>query len=146
MYLTTMVQTTKLLGDLYGMQELLMPELYQTIVERAKQHREFTFEASCPQVYSQRELGSCVANAIAAALRFAWKNTVLHLAMPYADFGPLRLWIYYYSGLTPKTRADLAFRDTGYQIRNALKVLKTKGVFTEEAWPFLNKSKAQAGQ
>lgn len=61
----------KLLVDLYGMQRLDMKEVYQTIFEKAEQRTKVTLEESCPPVYNQFGLGSCVANATAAALRFA---------------------------------------------------------------------------
>ena len=136
----------KLLVDLYGMQRLDMKEVYQTIVEKAEQRTKATLEDSCPPVYNQFGLGSCVANATAAALRFAWKNSFLHYSTPYEEFDPSRLWIYYYARMMGNTRKDLAFRDTGCQIRNALKVLLEKGVCTEEAWPYLNSEESQAGK
>src|SRR6266480_4518671 len=44
----------------------------------------------CPAVYDQGDLGSCTANAIAAAFEFEMKKQEL------ADFMPSRLFIYYY--------------------------------------------------
>ncbi|KAL8829316.1 MAG: hypothetical protein Q9170_006221 [Blastenia crenularia] len=132
----------KLLVDLYGMQRLDMKEVYQTIFEKAEKRTKVNLEASCPPVYNQFSLGSCVANATAAALRFAWKNSVVHLSMPYEDFDPSRLWIYYYARLLNNERKDLEFRDTGCQIRDALKVLKKKGVCSEQAWEYLSEAEA----
>lgn len=136
----------KLLADLYGMQRLNMKDVYQTIFEKAEQRTKVNLEASCPPVYNQFGLGSCVANATAAALRFAWKNSVVHLSMPYDEFDPSRLWIYYYARLLDSKGKNLEFRDTGCQIRNALKVLKKKGVCTEQAWEYLSKAEANAGK
>jgi C1A family cysteine protease len=135
-----------LLGDLYGMQRLPMKEVYQNIFEKAEKRTKFTLEDSCPPVYDQLDLGSCVANATAAALRFAWKNSFAHFSTPYEEFDPSRLWIYYYARMIGNDRKDLEFRDTGCQIRDALKVLKNKGVCTEEAWPYLKPAESQAGK
>ena len=43
----------------------------------------------CPRVYNQGQIGSCTANAIAAAIEFDRKKQKL------ADFVPSRLFIYY---------------------------------------------------
>ncbi|KAK4695427.1 hypothetical protein P7C71_g2316, partial [Lecanoromycetidae sp. Uapishka_2] len=134
----------KLLVDLYGMQRLEMKEVYQAIVEKAEQRTKVNLKGSCPPVYNQFGLGSCVANATAAALRFAWKNSIVHLSTPYDEFDPSRLWIYYYARLLDNERKDLEFRDTGCNIRDALKVLKKKGVCTEQAWKYLSKAEADA--
>jgi C1A family cysteine protease len=123
-----------------------MKEVYQTIVEKAEKRTKFTLRDSCPPVYNQLDLGSCVANATAAALRFAWKNSFVHYSTPYEQFDPSRLWIYYCARMIENTRTDLEFRDAGCQIRNALKVLKKKGVYTEEAWPYLNPAESKAGK
>ena len=135
-----------LLADLYNMQEADMKDVYQIIVEKAEKRMKVNLEASCPPVYHQFALGSCVANATAAALRFAWKNSAVHISIPYEEFDPSRLWIYYYARLLDNKRNDLEFRDTGCQIRDALKVLKKKGVCTEEAWTYLSEAEADAGK
>src|SRR4051812_16965636 len=44
---------------------------------------------SCPPVYNQGDIGSCTANAIAAALQFDRRKQKL------AEFIPSRLFIYY---------------------------------------------------
>ena len=139
-------QNDKLLVDLHGMQYLEMKDVYQTIIEKAEQRTKFTLEDSCPPVYNQFQLGSCVANATAAALRFAWKNSLVHYSTPYEEFDPSRLWIYYYARLLDKPGRDLEFRDSGCQIRNALKVLKNKGVCAEVDWPYLNEEESDAGK
>lgn len=136
----------KLLGDLYGMQRLDPKEVYQIISDKAQKRTKFTLEDSCPPVYQQLDLGSCVANATAAALRFAWRNSAVNCSSPYEDFDPSRLWIYYYARLLANNRSDLAFRDTGCQIRDALKVLQKKGVCTETAWPYLDEAESKAGR
>lgn len=125
----------KTLVDLYGMQREGMQDVYQIMLEKAKKRTKVNLEGSCPPIYNQLALGSCVANAVAAALRFAWKNTILHISTPYEDFDPSRLWIYYYARQLGAPGRQ--FRDTGCEIRNALKVLKNKGACTEQAWPYL---------
>ena len=102
-------------------------------------------EESCPLLYDQLSLGSCVANATAAALRFAWQNCFLHLSTPGDEFNPSRLWTYYYARLVGNTETDMAFKDTGCQIRDAFRALKNKRVWTEEAWKYLSKEESKAG-
>lgn len=136
----------KLLVDLYGIRHEDMEGVYQAICEKAEELTNVTLEGSCPPVYNQFALGSCVANATAAALRFAWKTSVAHLASRYDEFDPSRLWIYYYARLLPISEEDLEFRDTGCQIRDALKVLKKKGVCTEQAWKYLTEAEANEGK
>ena len=122
-----------------------MDDVYQQLTD-ADKHRKFTLEGSCPPVYNQLQLGSCVANAVAAGLRFAWKNSHAHIASPYKDFDPSRLWIYYYARLLGPQGIAAEHRDTGAQIRNALKVLKKKGVCEEQAWPYLTKEQSLEGK
>ena len=136
----------KLLVDLYGMQNLDMKEIYQPILDKVQKHTTLSLEGSCPPVYHQLGKGSCVANATAAALRFAWKNSTPQVSVPYDEFEPSRLWIYYYARLVENDRIHLEFRDTGCEIRNTLKVLKRKGVCREQDWKYLSKTESDNGQ
>jgi len=51
--------------------------------------RQADLRKHCPPVYNQGQIGSCTANAIAAAIEFDRKKQKL------ADFVPSRLFIYY---------------------------------------------------
>ena len=50
------------------------------------------FLADLPPIYNQLKIGSCTANAVAAALRFAHRKST---GSNYDDYEPSRLWIYY---------------------------------------------------
>lgn len=82
--------------------------------------------AKCPAVYDQGNLGSCTANAIAAAFEF----DVLRQNL--ADFMPSRLFIYYYERLL---EGDVS-EDNGAAIRDGIKVLNKRGVCPESEWPY----------
>src|SRR6516165_12345961 len=67
--------------------------------------------AHCPPVYDQGQLGSCTANAIAAAIQFDRMKEGL------SDFVPSRLFIYYNERAMEGTIAS----DSGAQIRDGIK-------------------------
>lgn len=75
----------------------------------------------CPPVFDQGALGSCTANASAAA--FAYE----HGGGPYS-----RLQIYYNERVLNNT----VLSDSGAQIRDSIKVLATDGVALESEWPY----------
>jgi C1A family cysteine protease len=84
-------------------------------------------QPNCPKtVYDQGRLGSCTANAIAAAFEFALMKQQL------ADFMPSRLFIYYNERVMEGT-ADC---DSGAMIRDGIKSVHRQGVCTEDAWPY----------
>jgi C1A family cysteine protease len=73
----------------------------------------------CPPVYNQGQIGSCTANAIAAAIEFDRKKQKL------ADFVPSRLFIYY----NERSMEHSVPIDNGAQIRDGIKsVGKTRRV------------------
>jgi len=76
-------------------------------------------------IYDQGQLGSCTANAIAAALRFTLKKQGL------ADVDPSRLYIYYKERQMEHTIAS----DAGAMIRDGMKVV-AKGFVLEAEWPY----------
>ena len=65
----------------------------------------------CPPVYNQGQIGSCTANAIAAALQFDRKKQKL------SDFIPSRLFIYY----NERSMEHSVPLDNGAQIRDGIK-------------------------
>ena len=79
-----------------------------------------------PPVYNQLNLGSCTAQASAAAYEYDRAKTE-------PKFGtPSRLMIYYLERLIEGTINS----DSGAQIRDAMKVLSKYGVCREILWPY----------
>jgi C1A family cysteine protease len=78
--------------------------------------------SKCPPIYDQGQLGSCTANAIAAAIEFEQKKR----------FVPSRLFIYYNERVIEGTVAS----DSGAQIRDGIKSVATQGAPPEKVWPY----------
>lgn len=106
------------------------------------------FLADLPPVYNQLKIGSCTANSVAAALRFAHRKST---GSKYEDYEPSRLWIYYQArilanvpGLSDANEdvddaSDLSLliqKDTGCSTRSALRCLREYGVCKESLWPY----------
>lgn len=82
----------------------------------------------CPkEVYNQGELGSCTANAIAAAVQFGRMKQKLS-----PDFIPSRLFIYYNERVIEGTVNE----DSGAYIRDGIKSVNKQGVCPEPEWPY----------
>jgi C1A family cysteine protease len=82
----------------------------------------------CPAVYDQGQLGSCTANAIAAAIEFDQMKQQLPQI-----FVPSRLFIYYNERSMEGTVAS----DSGAQIRDGIKSVAKQGDCPETEWPYL---------
>ena len=82
----------------------------------------------CPPVYDQGQLGSCTANAIAAALQF----DLMKQAGPTA-FLPSRLFIYY----NERALAGTVASDSGAQLRDGIKSVGQQGDCPEPEWPYV---------
>jgi len=80
----------------------------------------------CPTVYNQGEIGSCTANAIAAAIEFDRMRQKL------ACFTPSRLFIYYNERAMERTVP----LDNGAQIRDGIKSVGKQGVCPEDQWSY----------
>jgi C1A family cysteine protease len=80
----------------------------------------------CPPVYDQGGIGSCTANAIAAAFEYDLKRQQL------PDFLPSRLFIYY----NERARESHISTDSGAQIRDGIKSVNRQGVCSENDWPY----------
>jgi C1A family cysteine protease len=81
----------------------------------------------CPPVYDQGELGSCTANAIAAALEFDM------MAQGMSDvWTPSRLFIYY----NERVMEGTVDSDAGAQIRDGIKSVASQGDCPEDEWPY----------
>jgi C1A family cysteine protease len=81
----------------------------------------------CPPVYDQGQLGSCTANAIAAAVEFD-----LMRQKQKSVFIPSRLFLYYNERAMEGTVAS----DSGAQIRDGIKSEGTQGDCPENLWPY----------
>lgn len=79
-----------------------------------------------PPVYDQGQLGSCTANAIAAAVDFE------NHGQDGAFLTPSRLWIYYQERVIEHT----VNQDSGAQIRDGMKAVAQLGVCPETDWPY----------
>lgn len=79
-----------------------------------------------PAVYDQEQLGSCTANAIAAALEFD------RLRQKLDDFMPSRLFIYF----NERAMEGTIHSDCGAQIRDGIKSVATNGDCPESEWPY----------
>jgi len=84
--------------------------------------------ANCPPVYDQGQLGSCTANAIAAAVDYERQ----HQGPTTPFMTPSRLFIYYNERVIEGTVAT----DSGAQIRDGFKSIKAQGVCAEYRWPY----------
>jgi C1A family cysteine protease len=80
----------------------------------------------CPPVYNQGHIGSCTANAIAAALEFDRKKQKL------TDFIPSRLFIYYNERAIEHSTGV----DAGAMIRDGIKSVGKKGACPETEWTY----------
>jgi C1A family cysteine protease len=83
--------------------------------------------AKCPPVYDQGHLGSCTANAIAAAVEFDRMKQGL------SDFVPSRLFIYYNERKIEGTVPT----DSGAMIRDGIKSVASDGACPEPEWPYV---------
>jgi len=82
-----------------------------------------------PDVYDQGNLGSCTANAIAAAVQFDLKR---QKTQNNGDSIPSRLFIYYNERLIEGTVDE----DSGAMIRDGIKVVAKLGDCNETIWPY----------
>jgi C1A family cysteine protease len=83
-------------------------------------------KTGCPAVYDQGDLGSCTANAIAAALEFDQRRQNLK------EFVPSRLFIYYNERVIEHTIKE----DAGAELRDGMKSVSKQGAPSEQTWPY----------
>ena len=81
----------------------------------------------CPAVYDQGVLGSCTANAIAAAIQFDLMKQKAEIFMP------SRLFIYYNERVLEGT----ASYDSGATLRSGLKTVVKEGTCPEPEWEYV---------
>ena len=80
----------------------------------------------CPPVYDQGGLGSCTANALAAAFQYD------QIKQKIPSFFPSRLFIYYNERLLEGSVTE----DVGATLRDGIKTLNQNGVCPESLWPY----------
>ena len=97
------------------------------VMALAKQPAKMDLRTKCPPVYDQGQLGSCTANAIAAAIQF---NRIKLKLKP--KFVPSRLFIYY----NERVMEGTAHTDSGAQIRDGIKSVAQQGDCPEKEWPY----------
>lgn len=79
------------------------------------------------QIYDQGRIGSCTANALAAAVQF---DRLKNHQSP--DFVPSRLFIYYNERVIEGDPGN----DGGAALRDGIKTLQQQGVCPESEWPY----------
>lgn len=87
----------------------------------------YDMRPAMPPVYDQGELGSCTANAIAAAVQYARRRQGFQ-----DDFVPSRLFIYY----NERVMEGTVMSDSGAMIRDGIKSVGRHGDCPEDAWGY----------
>lgn len=98
-----------------------------SIISLKKMPSKIDLRSKCPGVYNQGHLGSCTANALAAAFQFNRRKQKLD------DFAPSRLFLYYNERVMIKTVNS----DSGAHLRNGIKSLNVNGICPEKDWPYV---------
>ena len=99
---------------------------YKFAPKKARIPRSVDWRAGMPPVYDQGDLGSCTANAIAAAVDYERKK------QGESFISPSRLFIYYNERVMENTVAS----DAGASIRDGIKSVKNEGDCREKEWPY----------
>jgi C1A family cysteine protease len=99
-----------------------------TVARKMAVPKSVDLRATCPKVYDQGDLGSCTANAIAAAIEFDQRREKLA-----APFTPSRLFIYY----NERALEGTVSTDSGAMIRDGIKSVAGQGVCVEPMWPYV---------
>jgi len=79
-------------------------------------------------IYDQGEIGSCTANALAAAVQY---DRLKSGQMP--DFVPSRLFLYY----NERQIENEVPNDSGAYLRDGVKTLQQRGICPESDWPYI---------
>ncbi|CAE6917748.1 unnamed protein product, partial [Symbiodinium sp. KB8] len=83
-------------------------------------------------IFNQGHLGSCTANALAAAFHFTLHKMEVENHKDFADFTPSRLFIYYNERLVEGS----VNQDAGAMIRDGIKTMSKVGVCPESVWKY----------
>ena len=100
----------------------------KTFLEIKKLPKSIDLRNKCPSVYDQGEIGSCTAQALAAA--FELKDGINN------TFTPSRLFIYYNERLLENSIHE----DSGALLSDGIKTLEKYGVCDEKDWPYDTKN------
>jgi C1A family cysteine protease len=101
-------------------------DYYYRAPERIELPSSVDLREKMPPVYDQGNLGSCTANAIAAAIEYNRVKQGL------SDFVPSRLFIYYNERRIEHTIKE----DAGAMIRDGIKSVVKQGACDEQVWPY----------
>jgi len=85
-------------------------------------------------VFNQGNLGSCTANALAAAFHFAVHKMTVEDHADFRDFTPSRLFIYY----NERYVEGFVRWDIGGMLRDGIKTMARVGVCPEKVWTYEN--------
>jgi C1A family cysteine protease len=88
----------------------------------------------CPGIYDQGELGSCTANAIAAAVEFDQRKQKIP-----QPFTPSRLFIYY----NERAIGGTIGIDSGAALRDGIKTVAGQGACPESMWAYVEQKFAE---
>ncbi|CAK9022820.1 unnamed protein product [Durusdinium trenchii] len=84
------------------------------------------------KIFNQGHLGSCTANALAAAFHFALHKENVEQHEGFKDFTPSRLFIYY----NERYVEGSVDRDAGAMLRDGIQVMERLGVCPEAMWKY----------
>lgn len=85
-------------------------------------------------VFNQGNLGSCTANALAAAFHFTVHKMTVEDHADFRDFTPSRLFIYY----NERYVEGFVRWDIGGMLRDGIKTMARVGVCPEKVWTYEN--------
>eukprot|EP00437_Effrenium_voratum_P006895 CAMPEP_0181421272 /NCGR_PEP_ID=MMETSP1110-20121109/13015_1 /TAXON_ID=174948 /ORGANISM="Symbiodinium sp., Strain CCMP421" /LENGTH=306 /DNA_ID=CAMNT_0023544337 /DNA_START=42 /DNA_END=962 /DNA_ORIENTATION=- len=86
-------------------------------------------------IFNQGHLGSCTANALAAAFHFSLHKQTVEDHADFKDFTPSRLFIYY----NERYVEGSVDRDAGAMLRDGIQVMERLGVCPEKVWHYDDK-------
>jgi len=99
---------------------------YKFIARKVRIPKSIDWRSGMPPIYNQGNLGSCTANAIAAAVDWERKKQGEQF------ISPSRLFIYYNERVMENTVGS----DAGASIRDGIKNVKNQGDCPEKEWPY----------
>ena len=102
-------------------------ELPQMFSAMTAQPATIDLRKTCPPIYDQGRLGSCVGNATGFAYAYDVAKQKVKKKMT-----PSRLFLYY----NARVAIQMENQDSGCMIRDAFKSLSNEGVCDESIWPY----------
>lgn len=101
-------------------------------INNTKLNKDLTELKNFPEVYDQGKLGSCTANALCCAFSYDILNGDITKSKTETPFLPSRLYLYY----KEREMEHHIPQDDGAVIADGIKCLQTKGVCSENKWPY----------